>query len=161
MKKIILMRHAKSSWRSPSLTDHQRTLNERGNNDTPLIAQEISKRGILPELMLVSDAQRTKETWEHLTKSWGSIPTKFSNNLYLASADTLISELSQTSHLIDRVLLLAHNPGITDAFYKLAKVAVDNVPTAGVGCFTLHSDSFIDLEEKEVTLDYFLFPKGL
>lgn len=159
MKYIILMRHAKSDWNDPSLTDHQRTLNKRGNTDAPLMAQRIKSYGILPELMLVSDATRTRETWQHIAEPLSNVQTQFDADLYLASPSTIIQKLKKLDNMIDNVLLLAHNPGITDVFYDLAGIRIDNVPTAGVGCIKLHTDQFSEIETCEKELVYFTYPK--
>lgn len=159
MKYIILMRHAKSDWNDLSLTDHQRSLNKRGNTDAPLMAQRIKSYGILPELMLVSDATRTRETWQHIAEPLGNAQTQFDADLYLASTSTIIQKLKKLDNMIDNVLLLAHNPGITDVFYDLAGIRIDNVPTAGVGCIKLHTDQFSEIETCEKELIYFTYPK--
>ncbi|PCJ67726.1 MAG: hypothetical protein COA58_00905 [Bacteroidetes bacterium] len=161
MKRVILMRHAKSSWTDPSQTDHQRVLNNRGKRDTPIVAAKILAHGILPELIYVSDAQRTQETWELLSKQLPKIQTIFSTSLYLASSDSLIETIKQTDNLIDTVMLIAHNPGITEAFYSLGGVNIDNVPTCGVGCLTFHTDKFENITDCKKELEYFYYPKML
>jgi phosphohistidine phosphatase len=160
MKHIILMRHAKSDWSNGELTDHQRTLNTRGNLDAPLMATRIKGYGKLPELMLVSDATRTRETWQHITKPLGNVQTKFDRALYMASPYTIIEKLKEVDNLIDTVLLIAHNPGITEVFHILANIDIDNVPTAGVGCIQLHTDKFSEIENCKKNLVYFTYPKG-
>ena len=159
MKRVILMRHAKSSWADSTQTDHQRGLNNRGKRDAPVMAQRIVNYGILPEIMLVSDAQRTRETWELIKDIIPPCQAKFSNDLYLASPQTITKNILNTDNLIDTVLILAHNPGITEAFYSLAGVNIDNVPTSGVGCIAFDTDDFRKIEECPVKLEYFTYPK--
>ncbi|HAY87868.1 MAG TPA: phosphohistidine phosphatase [Bacteroidetes bacterium] len=161
MKHILLMRHAKSDWNSESLNDHERPLNKRGIQDAPKIATEIIKRGIIPELMLVSDAKRTQETWNLISPFFAGVQTKFDAELYLASPKIIQTKLEEVHHLVDTVLLLAHNPGITEAFYSLANVQIDNVPTAGVGCIRLYTDDFKTLKTCKKELVYFTYPKNL
>lgn len=153
------MRHAKSDWSNAGQTDHQRSLNARGKRDTPQIAQKIKDYGILPDLILVSDAQRTRETWQILSEILPSAPTRFTHDLYLASAQQIIKTIEEVDPLIDTVLILAHNPGITDVFYSLAGVQIDNVPTAGVGCIQLDTDTFKNILESTPKLEYFYYPK--
>lgn len=159
MKRVILMRHAKSDWSIAGQTDHQRTLNTRGRADIPHIAKKIQDFGVLPDLCLVSDAERTRETWQILSSCIHLRLTRFTNKLYLASASEIVSAIQQVDPLIDTVFLLAHNPGITDAFYSLAGVRIDNVPTAGVGCISFHTDNFKNILEVKCELDYFYYPK--
>ncbi|HAV26276.1 MAG TPA: hypothetical protein DCX01_08860, partial [Bacteroidetes bacterium] len=103
MKRVILMRHAKSDWSNAGQTDHQRTLNDRGRKDTPQIVQKIKDYGILPELILVSDAERTRETWQILSEILPAAPTRFTHDLYLASAQQIIKIIEDIDPLIDTV----------------------------------------------------------
>ncbi len=159
MKHLLLMRHAKSDWENTQLTDHERPLNERGQRDALLMAQKIKAYGVLPDLMLVSDAQRTRETWLIINEHLGSPQTKFDKQFYMASPATIIRKLKMIDNLVDTVLLLAHNPGITEVFYDLANISIDNVPTAGVGCLRLHTDKFFEIEKCKKDLVYFSYPK--
>jgi len=160
MKRILLMRHAKSDWDNTELTDHQRTLNKRGKRDAPIMASRIKEYNIIPEIMLVSDAARTRETWELINETLDVSQTKFDSELYLASSSTIIEKLKEVDDIIDTVLLLAHNPGITSVFYDLAGVRIDNVPTAGVGCIQFNTDRFSEIENCEKELIYFTYPKA-
>ena len=159
MKRVILMRHAKSSWNNHLHSDHERPLNERGKVDVPNMANQMVKKGFLPELMLVSDSVRTLETRELIMPFLPPISTQFSSQLYMASAQTIIDHIKNTDNLIDTVLVLAHNPGITEAFYDLAHLRIDNVPTAGVGCITFEVDSFKNIAPYNARLEYFIYPK--
>ncbi len=155
------MRHAKSNWVDHERTEHKRTLNARGRKDAPVIAKEILTRGVIPDLILVSDSQRTRETWDLIKPLFPNAKTQFTNDLYLASSGTIVKLISMIDPIIDVVLILAHNPGITEAFYTIANVRIDNVPTAGVGCISLHSDNFQNTGISETSLDYFIYPKML
>jgi phosphohistidine phosphatase len=159
MKRVLLMRHAKSSWDNHLHSDHERPLNERGKLDAPNMAKYIVEKGFLPELMLVSDSVRTRETRELIMPFLPAIPTQFSPPLYMASVHTIIDHIKNTDNLLDTVLVLAHNPGITEAFYELAHVRIDNVPTAGVGCITFDVDSFKNIAPHNARLEYFIYPK--
>ena len=155
------MRHAKSNWADSEKTDHERTLNARGRKDAPVIAKEIMTRGVIPDLIFVSDSQRTRETWEFIKPLFPNAKTQFTNDLYLASSGTIAKLISMIDPVIDVVLILAHNPGITEAFHTIANVRIDNVPTAGVGCISLHSDKFQNVGVSETSIDYFIYPKML
>ena len=159
MKRVLLMRHAKSSWDNQLHSDYERPLNERGKADAPNMASQMIKKGFLPELMLVSDSVRTLETRELIMPFLPAISTQFSATLYMASAQTIIDHIKNTDNLIDTVLVLAHNPGITEAFYDLAHLRIDNVPTAGVGCITFEVDSFKNIAPHNARLEYFIYPK--
>ena len=160
MKRVLLMRHAKSSWAQFDLTDHQRPLNDRGRRDTPRIARELVKRKLLPELIISSDSTRTRETYKLLSTEL-NMPVEFTRNLYLATADELFRTIQQANNQYDTIMILAHNPGITEVFEKLAKVYIDNVPTAGLGCIRFDVDRFDEITPHSGKLDYFVYPKML
>lgn len=109
MRRLILMRHAKSSWDDPLLSDFDRPLNARGQRSAPAMGAWLRKKGHLPDAALVSAAQRTGETF---VGTGFDCPVRFSRALYHASAvqmaDALRHETAQT------VLLIGHNPGIAD-----------------------------------------------
>lgn len=159
MKRVLLMRHAKSDWSNKNLSDHQRPLNNRGKNDAPKMALEIAERGIFPELILVSDSLRTRNTWEMIQDYFPSSQTVFIPELYHASSSEIVNILSGVDDLIDNVMIIGHNPGITTAFYDIAKVRIDNVPTSGVGCIRLVSEKFKDILSSGNELEYFIYPK--
>lgn len=161
MKQVILMRHAKSSWEDYSLTDHQRGLNERGKSDSPIIANEIKKRGILPQVVYSSDSTRTRETFKLIDKVLNTKESHFHSTLYMASEEDILETIQGADDTADTILILAHNPGITDAFDYLANVFIDNVPTCGAGCLQFDVNSFEDIEIGTGKLVYFIYPKML
>ena len=107
MKRLILMRHAKSSWDDPALDDHARPLNGRGRVSARVVGDWMRARGYIPDQTLSSDSRRTRETFAGL-----KIPcdTQFLNRLYHAGPGDLLHLLRQADG--DCVLVLGHNPGI-------------------------------------------------
>ncbi len=73
-RRIIVMRHAKSSWKSDAPDDHSRPLNRRGRRDAPRVAQELARRGWVPERVFSSDARRTRQTWEIMAPYFENAP---------------------------------------------------------------------------------------
>lgn len=109
--KLILIRHAKSSWDDPFGDDHGRILNERGRAAAPAMAQWMAAQGHLPDQVLCSDAARTKETLALMLPIWGAAPDiQYQNRLYHAAPYTLLDALNKASGRC--VALVAHNPGI-------------------------------------------------
>ncbi len=107
MKRLILMRHAKSDWSKPGTTDHKRALNERGIKSAVAMGDWLRKTDLNPDEVLCSDAARTRQTLELLGLSNSS--TVFTRDLYLADPDVMARILrEQTGNL---VLMVAHNPG--------------------------------------------------
>lgn len=105
-KRLILMRHAKSSWDHPG-PDHDRPLNNRGAKSAPAVGQWLREHGYVPEAILSSSAKRTRETNEGLGFK---APARFERSLYLAEPDVMLAELRKES--AGAVLMLGHNPGI-------------------------------------------------
>jgi phosphohistidine phosphatase len=144
------MRHAKSDWADGSLSDHDRALNTRGLRDAPRMADWLSQNDLIPDLILCSSAVRTQETAQGMLVRWGASPTVFpSKRLYLASPQTIFSVVSEDSILPDEdsdaipqtVLVLAHNPGISEAAGWLTGQMIA-MPTAAVVAFDLSTASW-------------------
>ena len=74
VRRLIVMRHAKSSWKDPNLDDHERPLNKRGRGDAPMVADAIFDRGWIPDLILVSSSKRTLQTLEGMSHRMGKAP---------------------------------------------------------------------------------------
>ncbi|SMX39597.1 SixA phosphatase family protein [Octadecabacter ascidiaceicola] len=109
-KRLILIRHAKSSWDAP-FDDHARTLNDRGREAAITIGGWLREKGYLPDTIYSSDAARTQETTERLVAALGTTPpVSFKDNMYHAPPATLMRVLQKAEG--DTVALVAHNPGI-------------------------------------------------
>lgn len=110
--RLILTRHAKSSWDSPVSGDHARPLNDRGRKSAKAIGQWLRRNGYEPTLVLSSDAARTRETWALIAPSLGGTPkVVWLQELYHTGAETMLDVL-RTAGDAPVVLMLGHNPGI-------------------------------------------------
>ena len=105
--RLILMRHAKSSWDDICQPDHDRILNERGRRNAQAMGDWLREHAYLPDLILCSTAARTRETLRLLRLD---APVRYEDRLYHASADTLLTSLQDVDG--KAVLIVAHNPGI-------------------------------------------------
>lgn len=120
-RRLILMRHAKSSWASAGLTDHARPLNPRGRRDAPRVADALVHLGWTPARVLLSDAQRTRETWAGMAPRLPEVPTSLHPTLYLAGLPAIEALAHHwPDDLQGPVLLLGHNPGWEDAATTLS-----------------------------------------
>ncbi len=104
------MRHAKSSWKDPSLSDHERPLNSRGRRDAPRVADELNDRGWIPDLILVSSSKRTIQTLSGMAHRLGSTPSEVRQGIYHASVHDLLLELEDMPD-DGTTMILGHNPG--------------------------------------------------
>ena len=120
MRQLLLLRHAKSSWDEPHLSDHARPLNVRGRQAAAAMAREMRRLGLLPDLVLVSSARRTLQTLAAL-EPWDTPPRVVPlDALYLAPASDLLDALRQATPTAVCVLLVGHNPGLHDLAMLLA-----------------------------------------
>ena len=120
MRQLLLLRHAKSSWDEPHLSDHARPLNMRGRQAAAAMAGEMRRLGLLPDLVLVSSARRTLQTLAAL-EPWEDPPRiEPLDALYLAPASDLMETLRHAAPTARCVLLVGHNPGLHDLAMLLA-----------------------------------------
>ncbi len=120
-RRLILMRHAKSSWRSGAPTDHERPLNGRGRRDAPKVGAELSRLGWVPERVLSSDSSRTRETFARMSASLGfEGEVNFLPVLYHAGIDELREVASRLPEAETTTLILGHNPGWEEALTWLS-----------------------------------------
>ncbi len=111
-KRLIIMRHAKSSWTSGASTDHQRPLNKRGRRAAPRVGARLRELGWIPELVIASDSERTRETWQRMRAEFpNSIEEHFSSAFYHGGLSAIVNQCSGLSEDISTLLVLGHNPG--------------------------------------------------
>lgn len=116
--RLILTRHAKSSWDDPTVADHDRPLNARGIRSAGLIGQWLASRGDVPGEVLCSDALRTRETWEQIAPRVGGAPVvTLKPALYHAGPDVMLAVLRHATAPV--VMMLGHNPGIAEFAARL------------------------------------------
>jgi phosphohistidine phosphatase len=120
MKTLLLMRHAKSSWKKPDVDDHDRGLNQRGKRDAPRMGELLRDERIMPDYMLVSSARRARKTADHVALASGFRgECRVTGELYLAGPEKILQVLRQTPAAYDRVLLIGHNPGLEEYLERL------------------------------------------
>lgn len=134
MKKIYLIRHAKSSWESGK-SDFDRPLNPRGLRDAPMMAELLKTKGVKPDLLITSSAERAKLTAQFFAQAL-EIPTDIqweSNELYHASMLEILNIVASVPDEYETIILFGHNPGFTyfaNEFW--GDDWIDNLPTCGV-----------------------------
>lgn len=132
LSELVLVRHAKSDWGDPSLRDHDRPLNARGTRDAPVMAQRFAALGHPVDVILSSTATRARRTAEAFAAALG-LEVTLDPELYLASAERLLAKATASG--AHAVLLVAHNPGITDLAYRLSDGGIAHMPTCAVARF--------------------------
>ena len=162
MKTLTLVRHAKSSWRDPSLADRERPLNKRGKRDAPDMGRRIAAAGIRPSLIVSSPAVRAWTTAKVIAGEIG-YPREFlqrDNTLYLASVNGILDVIASQDVGFNSLMLVGHNPGFTDFANFLVPGLTNNVPTAGVVSVKLDTDDWSLYDKPETELLLYDFPKN-
>lgn len=162
MKRVALMRHAKSSWNSPELTDFERPLNKRGLRDAPMMGARLARQGFSTDFMLTSPARRAAATAQEVARSIGFPVDRIraEPGLYLADPDRLLAAARDSSETDDSIMLFGHNPGFTILANELGDLTLDNLPTCGVAVFEFDIRRWPDLEYGSGRLRLFDFPKN-
>jgi len=147
MKTLMLLRHAKSSWKDSDIADHDRPLNKRGKKTAPQMGRLLSTESLVPDLILSSTAVRARETAEAVSKASSyKGPIELFDTLYLATAGKLLSEAqSHTPDSVGRLLLVGHNPGMEDLVEVLSGKR-ETFPTAALAVFEVGIDGWKGLE---------------
>ena len=167
MRQLLLLRHAKSSWDDPGMTDHARPLNARGRRAAAAMRTAMAGLGLAPELVLVSSARRTLQTVEAL-EPWRAAPrVEPLDGLYLAGAEQLLDVLRTVDAGTRSVLVVAHNPGLQDLALTLDGEAGEHTrrleagyPTAALAEFEL-AGPWSGLQRGGARLLRFLCPNDL
>lgn len=130
------MRHAKSAWDTGAPSDHARPLNRRGKRAAPQVAAALERAGWLPDLVLLSDAKRTKQTLKRMRRAWSERPSAVAlEALYHAGLPELEAALLTHAGGAQTVLALGHNPGWSDALFSLAGLP-QPLKTADAACLS-------------------------
>ncbi len=163
MKILYLTRHAKSSWAHSDMTDFERPLNKRGKHDAPRMGVFLKHKKISPDLVLSSPAKRAIQTAKILAKEVGYSRKNIQTNqhLYLADIDVLLNILKQAPDEALRLMIVGHNPGITDFANYLSDAQIVNIPTAGIVEIHFDCEHWQRIERKSGRLASFDYPKKL
>jgi phosphohistidine phosphatase len=161
-KHITLLRHAKSSWDNPSTDDFDRPLNQRGEDNAPEMGHRLAARSIRPSLIISSEANRAITTARVIARAIG-YPAEFIHpvrELYLASAGTILKILAHEGKRYNDVMIVGHNPGLTDLANMISDARIDNIPTCGVFAIDAEIDDWAELRDKPGKLAWFDYPKN-
>ncbi len=148
MKYLSLLRHAKSSWKDPACDDFDRPLNKRGRQDAPLIGQRLAMLGEVPEVIISSPAKRARSTAESVAAAlpYQSSAIRYEPCIYEAGLGTLVELVSQLDDDWQNVMLVGHNPGLTDLANAFAPCKIGNIVTCGLVKLAFRVDSWRDIQ---------------
>jgi phosphohistidine phosphatase len=164
VKTVHLLRHAKSSWSQPTLSDRERGLNKRGKRDAPRMGEALAQR-MAPMSMQVSPARRAQMTLAGLCIGWpalGDVAHYTNEALYTFASDDLFDWVSEQDDAHRTLFIISHNPALTELVNLLVgQHSLDNLPTAGYVELTLQIDRWRNLLQGCARLESSLFPRQL
>jgi phosphohistidine phosphatase len=167
VKRVLLLRHAKSSWKDATRTDHDRPLTGRGRRAAKAIGRHLQEQRPPPGLVLCSTAKRARETLRRIEPALGRSEVRAERLLYGASADALLERLRRLPDTVDSVLVIGHNPGLQELTLALAdaghardRVAV-KYPTAALVTLEFAGEHWRELEPGAAELVAFVRPRDL
>ena len=161
MKTLLLLRHAKSSWKDPNARDFDRPLNQRGLKAAPAVGRLIRKRKLQLDLVLSSPAERARQTTQLVLEA-ASLKTelRYDERIYEASAARLFEVVSQIDDEADLVMLVGHNPGLEELLSALTGEAL-SFPTAALACIELNIEKWNKVRAGGAQLEWLAKPKEL
>ena len=163
MKTLILVRHAKSDWGNPSLSDFDRPLNERGKRDAPVMAKRLLDKKIKIDQIIASPAKRAAKTAKYFAEAFDYKKDKidFKEKLYLAEPAAFFAAIEKANDKHESIALFSHNFGITDFANMLTNTRIDNIPTCGVFAVKADCEKWEDFKEAKKEFLFFDYPKAI
>ena len=168
--RLMLLRHAKAEKAEPAMRDHERTLNQRGCSDAARLGMYLARHALIPDLTLVSTAQRTRETWQYVAESFLAEPAvSFDDRLYNGTADGILAVIKETGRDVSTLLVIGHNPGLHETALRLIASGDvemrerlnEGMPTSGLAVIDFAARSWSKLHPHSGRLDRFITPRSL
>lgn len=161
MKKLYLVRHAKSSWDDYMLADEKRPLSDRGKRDAPFMARMLCEKDPDVEYMVTSPAKRALETAKVFRKAFGLKKSSLEKEslLYHASPSMIADVVQKLDDQYSCLAIFGHNPGMTDFLNRFSDGSIDNIPTCGMARIDFEIDSWKEVSFERGRLMAFYYPK--
>ncbi len=159
-RRLVMIRHAKSSWANPLQSDFDRPLNERGKKEAVEMGEKLKALGLMPDLIICSNAKRTRQTAKRIANvlGYGLENVSYEEKLYHCIPSVFEELLYEVSGKVQTVFVIAHNPGITEFTNQLsAGFNIDNMPTCGIAGVEFEAEewnTFPVVERKVILFDY-------
>jgi phosphohistidine phosphatase len=148
MKTLLILRHAKSSWKYNELSDHDRPLNPRGQRDAPNVGKRLRDEGLIPDVILSSTAKRARLTAEAVAEESGFAgELQLSGEFYEGGTEAYLEAIRSLPSLVDCALLVGHNPDLEELVEILTGESV-RLPTAALAHLQLDIQGWQDVNEE-------------
>jgi phosphohistidine phosphatase len=170
MRRLILIRHAKSDWSVAGLADHDRELAPRGSDSAAKIGAYMARHGLVPDLVLCSTAARARRTWGLIAKAFADPPRVHDEDrLYEVGSNAMLELVRPTGPEIHGLAIVGHNPGLRDLAELLIASGdiearqrlLEKFPTGGLAVIDFPVDEWRKLHAKSGRLDRFVTPRSL
>ena len=161
MKKLIIVRHSKSSWKDLSLSDFNRPLNGRGKSDGPLMADYLNSKINKIDYLHSSSSVRTFETSKYFINQIQFGKLEYDDSLYHSSATSILNMIRSYSDNYQSAMIIAHNPGLTNLINNITNISLDNLPTTGIAEIEFNCDRWSKISYENSDLVDLKFPKQL
>ncbi|MGD9922082.1 MAG: histidine phosphatase family protein [Pseudorhodoplanes sp.] len=170
MRRLMLLRHAKSDWSLPGQSDHERALASRGRKAAPLMGRYMAEHDMIPDHAIVSTAARTRATWQLVSDMFPrSPPADFEDRIYEASPREILAAIARAPASAQTLLVVGHNPG----FHETANLLVgsgdrrmreclsEKFPTAALAVIDLDIDDWRAIGRGSGRLERFVTPRAI
>lgn len=170
MRRLMLLRHAKSDWSLAGQTDHVRDLAPRGRKAAPLMGRYMTEHGFIPDHAIVSTATRTRETWRLVADALPIRPSvTFEDRIYEASPGNILATIAQAPAAAQSLLVIGHNPGfhetanllIGSGDRRMRKNLLDKFPTAALAVIDFDIDDWPAIRRGNGRLACFVTPRAI
>jgi phosphohistidine phosphatase len=170
MRRLMLLRHAKSDWSVGGQRDRDRALAVRGREAAPRIGAYMTQHGLKPDKALVSSARRARETWDLVAPAFGrEVDVAYDDRLYEVGAKALLDPLREVPAAVHGLLVVGHNPGLQElANLLMASGDIDarqrlleKFPTTALAVIDFPIDAWSALSPRSGRLDRFVTPRAL
>ncbi len=162
MKRLLMVRHAKSDWGDLRLKDFDRPLNKRGKENAPDMGNRLKNRHYYVDVIVSSSSKRTKQTSKRIAAAIGYDKKNivWSDDLYHANKDRIKETIYTLDKEYESVMIVCHNTGITDFVNSLAGYVTDNLPTCGMVAFEVDCKKWKKFDEADKKLVFFDYPRS-
>jgi phosphohistidine phosphatase len=170
MRRLILLRHAKSDWSESGKPDRARTLSQRGMRAAPLIGRYLAEHDLVPHHAIVSVAERTRQTWQLLGEAVTAPPrVVFDDRIYEAAPADILAAIADAPGSATRLLVVGHNPGLQTLALMLAgsgsgkarKALLEKYPTGGLAVIDFDLPDWSALSPGSGRLERFITPRAI
>jgi phosphohistidine phosphatase len=170
MRRLMLLRHAKSDWSRPGQSDHERNLAERGRKAAPLMGRYMVEHELIPDHAIVSTATRTRETWRLVANSFQRRPpADFEDCIYEASPRDILRAIADAPPSARSLLVVGHNPGFHDTANllvesgdnRIRKALSEKFPTGALAVIDLDIEDWAAIRPGRGRLESFITPRSI